>query len=106
MSAAGLKFDWEVDVGGWGVGSISKNHRSHQYKSTKQFLLIAYLKTSGLNGSERTLCKVGATFLLFLKTKVKCDRKKIVQAKNCTKEKNSINIFATNCIREQLTMIS
>ena len=40
---------------GRGVGSISKNRPSHhEYESQKQFLLIAYLKTSGMNGSKRT----------------------------------------------------
>ena len=49
---------------GEGVGSISKNSPSHhKYKSPKQFLLIAYLKTGWLKGSKRTLCKLGATSL-------------------------------------------
>ena len=43
MSAAGV---------GGGVGSISKNRSSQQkHKSPKQFLLMVYLKTSGMNGS-------------------------------------------------------
>ena len=49
--------DWRTDVRavGGGVGSISKNHPSHhKFKSPKQFLLIANLKTSGLNGYKRT----------------------------------------------------
>ena len=47
---------------GGGVSLISKNRPSHhKYKSPKQFLLIAYLNTSGLNGSKRTLCRLGAT---------------------------------------------
>ena len=46
------------------MGSISKNRLSHhKYKSPKHFLLIAYLKTSGLNSSKRTLCKLGAISL-------------------------------------------
>ena len=51
-------------VGGRGVGSISKNRPSHRKsKSPKQFLLIAYVNTSGLRGSKRTLGKLGATSL-------------------------------------------
>ena len=52
MSAAGVyhsggsKVDWGTTVGavgGWGLGSISKNHTSHhKSKSPKHFLLIAY----------------------------------------------------------------
>ena len=62
-SKIGLGFTW-----GWWVvgvlGPISKNHPSqHYYKSTKQFLLIAYLKITGLIGSNRTLCKLGTTSL-------------------------------------------
>ena len=54
---------WGRWVGG-GVVSISKNRPSHhKYKSPKRFLLIAYLKTSGMNSSKRTLCKLGATSL-------------------------------------------
>ena len=40
-------------VGGWGVESIFTNSPSH-HKSSKQCLLIAYLKTSGVNGSKTT----------------------------------------------------
>ena len=53
------------------VGSISKNrpshhkykksHKNHIKNSPRQFLLIAHLSTSALNGSKRTLCKLGAT---------------------------------------------
>ena len=54
---------WERWVGG-GVGTVSKNRPSHhKYKSPKQFQLIAYLKTSGLNGSNRILCKLCANSL-------------------------------------------
>ena len=59
--------DWGTDVGaagGSGVGLNTKSHPSeHKYNSPKKFLLIAYLKTSGLNGSKRTQCKPGATSL-------------------------------------------
>ena len=57
--------DWGTEgAEGEGVGSISKNRRSHyKYKSPKQFLLIAYFKTSGLFGSKRTLGKLIATSL-------------------------------------------
>ena len=45
--------DW-CGGGGWGVGSISKNRPSnHKNKSLKLFMLIACLRTSGLNGSKR-----------------------------------------------------
>ena len=59
MSAAGVqKRIGGTDAGavrGWCVGAISKNRPSyHKYKSPKLFLLPAYLKTSGLNGSKRT----------------------------------------------------
>ena len=67
VSAAECKSGLGTDVGavgGWGAGSISKNGTSyHNYRSPKQFLLIAYLKSSGLNGSMRILCKLGTASL-------------------------------------------
>ena len=56
-----------------GVGSISKNRPSHhKCKSHKQFLLIAYMKTSGLTGSKKNFMQTGHyLFIPFLKTKVK-----------------------------------
>ena len=61
----GVRIGGQADVGqGGGVGSISMNRPSHhKYKSPKQFLLIPYLKTSGLNSSKRILCKLGPTSL-------------------------------------------
>ena len=45
---------------GGGVGSISKNHLSHnKYKSPKQFLLIAYLKTSGVQRHKQNFMQIG-----------------------------------------------
>ena len=47
-----------------GMRSISKSCPSpHKYKSTEQFLLVAYLKTSRLNGSKTSLCKLAVTYL-------------------------------------------
>ena len=54
--SGGAKVDWGTDigaVGGWGVESNSTNRPSH-HKSSKQCPLIAYLKTSGVNGSKTT----------------------------------------------------
>ena len=93
---------------GGGVGSIYKNRPSHhKHKSPKQFLLIAYSKTNGLNGSERTLSKLCVTSITFLKTKVGHTKNR--PSENLHKrglERNRINVFATNCFSEQLTMIS
>ena len=61
MSAAGAQKEWGTDVVAMGgAGSISKNRPSHH---KYEFLLMAYLKTSGLTGSKRNLCKLGATSL-------------------------------------------
>ena len=81
-----------------GCGINFKNRPSHhKYKSPKQFLLIAYLKTSGLNGFKRTRKTGRYLFIPFLKTKFKWVRQKTGPAKNYIKETNRINIFATNC---------
>ena len=54
-SGGGATVYWGTDVWavGGGVGAISKEPH-HKCKSSKQFLLIAYLTTSGLNGAKRT----------------------------------------------------
>ena len=52
-----------VCVGGGGGQPLRTAASHHKNKSSKQFLRIAYLETSELKGSKRTL------FILFLKMK-------------------------------------
>ena len=85
---------------GGGVESISKNRPSHhKYKFPNQHLLTAYLNTSGLNGSKRNLCELGATFSSrFLRRKSNVSDK-FGRAKNCIKETNRINICCKLLLR-------
>ena len=109
QQGGGVQVDWEgadVRALGGGVGSISKTRPSHYKHASKSFCESHTWRLVSL----KALRELNAHWALPLypvseDEKSKGSDEKSVK-RNCIKKTNRINIFAKNCVEEQLTMIS